>query len=153
MCKDNRTVTMTIHVHCMEYVFSSPAFHTCLYCVLHSTDVKCWFLNCYYKELFILVDLLCCGAILFPVVWYVLWWKSLFNRQKLFVVWSFGLWWHSLLCFRSIRHLQEGSQTDGKGIWQERVVVWPYFSISCDFKQDSRIVEVKLSHPDFKRIS
>jgi hypothetical protein len=32
---------------------------------------------------FILVDLLCCGAILFPVVW-------------------------------SIRHLQEGSQTDGK---------------------------------------
>ncbi|XP_020606038.1 protein GPR107-like [Orbicella faveolata] len=36
-----------------------------------------------WKELFILVDLLCCGAILFPVVW-------------------------------SIRHLQEGSQTDGK---------------------------------------
>ncbi|XP_068695280.1 protein GPR107-like isoform X1 [Montipora foliosa] len=36
-----------------------------------------------WKELFILVDLMCCGAILFPVVW-------------------------------SIRHLQEGSQTDGK---------------------------------------
>ncbi|XP_064648726.1 protein GPR107-like isoform X2 [Lineus longissimus] len=36
-----------------------------------------------WKEVFILVDLLCCGAILFPVVW-------------------------------SIRHLQEGSQTDGK---------------------------------------
>lgn len=28
-------------------------------------------LDCFYKELFILVDLMCCGAILFPVVWYV----------------------------------------------------------------------------------
>lgn len=27
------------------------------------------FLNLSYKELFILVDLMCCGAILFPVVW------------------------------------------------------------------------------------
>ncbi|EDO47176.1 predicted protein, partial [Nematostella vectensis] len=28
-----------------------------------------WLLNLTHKELFILVDLLCCGAILFPVVW------------------------------------------------------------------------------------
>ncbi|MBN3299467.1 GP107 protein, partial [Amia calva] len=39
-----------------------------------------------WKEILFLVDLLCCGAILFPVVW-------------------------------SIRHLQEASATDGKGMW------------------------------------
>ncbi|CAL8333854.1 unnamed protein product [Merluccius merluccius] len=42
-----------------------------------------------WKEILFLVDLICCGAILFPVVW-------------------------SVSVYRSIRHLQEASSTDGK---------------------------------------
>ncbi|KAM5259312.1 protein GPR107 isoform 2-T2 [Hipposideros larvatus] len=47
-----------------------------------------------WKDSLFLVDLLCCGAILFPVVW-------------------------------SIRHLQEASATDGKGLsHEEKILCW-----------------------------
>uniref|UniRef100_A0A672Q153 G protein-coupled receptor 108 n=1 Tax=Sinocyclocheilus grahami TaxID=75366 RepID=A0A672Q153_SINGR len=44
-----------------------------------------------WREILFLVDLLCCGAVLFPVVW-------------------------------SIRHLQEASNTDGKGVYDGKCV-------------------------------
>jgi hypothetical protein len=28
-----------------------------------------FYLNFVYKQIFLLVDLLCCGAVLFPVIW------------------------------------------------------------------------------------
>ena len=37
-----------------------------------------------WKEIFILVDLLCCGAILFPVVWYCTALCSWMNRDVSF---------------------------------------------------------------------
>jgi hypothetical protein len=64
--------------------------------VVHST----------WKVIFTSLDLLCCGAILFPVVWWVInTWLSDDRLGLSLAIYGTG---------RSIRHLQEASQTDGK---------------------------------------
>lgn len=65
-----------------------------------------------WRDIFMIVDLICCGAILFPVVWWIL--RSFISDKEknkwqngVLIVFSFSI-------RRSIRHLQEASNTDGK---------------------------------------
>ncbi|XP_042621603.1 protein GPR108-like isoform X3 [Cyprinus carpio] len=64
------------------------------------------------REILFLVDLICCGAVLFPVIWCV-------SERHTRGVLIFTVIKCVCLCVsvsnRSIRHLQEASNTDGKG--------------------------------------
>lgn len=48
----------------------------------------------FYFEIFVFLDLVCCMAILFPIIWFLFFVKNIY--------------------FRSVRHLTEGARTDGK---------------------------------------
>lgn len=67
-----------------------------------------------WTDIFILVDLICCGAILFPVVWWAQFNCIIWKSSDFLIIARNFYELKIIQLFRSIRHLQDASTTDGK---------------------------------------